>query len=188
MRYAARAVSPSRGVQWRPAQADQTLAHRVRAKHGTYHAIFTTLFAKAARVPLDPRADSNSAAATEPTQLGPELTVESYDVVNGVYPSDDRVKEADALLLTGSGTCAPFAPIRAQGLIPRPSLDSHISLPPSPLDRQTRCLHCCVAQSETGLEDYRHLLRSPNCGARVWRRRGKECSRVGNWGERDAID
>lgn len=82
--------------------ADLILCDRVRAKHGTYHAIFTTLFAKSARTPLDV-ADQKQVGGDDDTAPGPELTVESYDVINGVYPSDDRVREADAVLLTGSG-------------------------------------------------------------------------------------
>lgn len=32
-----------------------------------------------------------------------KLTVESYDVVNGDFPTEDRIKSADGLLITGSG-------------------------------------------------------------------------------------
>lgn len=78
---------------------------RVRLKHGTYHAIFTTLFAKSARTQLSVEDQKQVGGADSgDTDLGPELTVESYDVINGVYPTDERVREADAVLLTGSGT------------------------------------------------------------------------------------
>ena len=75
----------------------------VREKHGTYHAIFTTLFARSARTPLHVDDQKQVGGDEDDVALGPELTVESYDVINGVYPTDERVREADAVLLTGSG-------------------------------------------------------------------------------------
>lgn len=32
-----------------------------------------------------------------------KLTIESYDIVQLEYPPDDRLKQADAVLITGSG-------------------------------------------------------------------------------------
>lgn len=64
----------------------------VLKSHGDYHAIFTSLFQRA--------------AATLPEDIAPfVLTVKSYDVVNEPweYPSEQELGEAAGVLITGSG-------------------------------------------------------------------------------------
>lgn len=74
--------------------------HRVRKEFGTYHDIFTSLF----------KHSIDLVATEKHVTQGPnaeyKLTVESYDVVNGDFPTEDRVKSADGLLITGSAHTA----------------------------------------------------------------------------------
>lgn len=63
----------------------------VKSQFGTYHDIFSTLFKRS----LDQEAEARS------ERLG--LEIESYDVVKGEYPTDEALKAADGVLLTGSG-------------------------------------------------------------------------------------
>ncbi|ORY41759.1 class I glutamine amidotransferase-like protein [Leucosporidium creatinivorum] len=74
----------------------------VLSTSGTYHSIFSTLLARASAL-ASTQAQANGA---DPLALGPELVVESYDAVHQVYPTEERVKEADAVLITGSASSA----------------------------------------------------------------------------------
>jgi hypothetical protein len=57
--------------------------------------VFATLFEKAAGVgPCVPHTGYMS---------GEFITIECYDVIEGSYPTDERVREAQGLLITGSG-------------------------------------------------------------------------------------
>lgn len=73
----------------------------VKEKHGDYGTIFTTMFRKAIHLA--------EVEAGETGQHGvdrEELTIESYDVVQEEYPSEERVRLADGILITGSSFSA----------------------------------------------------------------------------------
>lgn len=58
--------------------------------------MFATLFEKAAGVgPCVPE--------TGEGMSGEFITIECYDVIEGNYPTDERVRQAQGLLITGSG-------------------------------------------------------------------------------------
>ncbi|KAK4055421.1 hypothetical protein OIO90_003259 [Microbotryomycetes sp. JL221] len=84
-------------------------ATRVLEKYGTYHAIFATLFAKSVAL-----ASQSTSATTNEAQNQVnlakrqvhELTIESYDAVHQVMPDSDSVRQADAVLITGSASSA----------------------------------------------------------------------------------
>ncbi|GAA6046751.1 hypothetical protein JCM3770_003149 [Rhodotorula araucariae] len=68
---------------------------------GTYHDIFTGLWQRAVRL-----AATEDGAEPAKEGSGRTITIESYDVVQGKFPSAERVKEADGLLITGSASSA----------------------------------------------------------------------------------
>jgi hypothetical protein len=63
----------------------------VRAEHGTYLDIFKSLLRK-------------SLERTRP-HLQVDWILDGYDVVSGEYPSDQKIKEYDAILISGSCMC-----------------------------------------------------------------------------------
>lgn len=75
-------------------------ARRVVKRSGDYHDIFTTLLRSSIDVA---RAEVGANGTANGSEEARKLTVESYDVVRGVYPGEDEVKRADGLLITGSG-------------------------------------------------------------------------------------
>ncbi|KAM0790985.1 hypothetical protein ACM66B_004285 [Microbotryomycetes sp. NB124-2] len=76
-------------------------------KYGTYHAIFTSMFAKSvALASAQARPSSDQEPVNLAQQTVHELTIESYDAVHQVMPSKDRIKQADAVLITGSASSA----------------------------------------------------------------------------------
>ncbi|SCZ97184.1 BZ3500_MvSof-1268-A1-R1_Chr4-2g07045 [Microbotryum saponariae] len=76
----------------------------VKAAHGNYHDIFTSLFEHS--VQLHASQIKLGSKTTSGTQSEAVLTVESYDAVQGQYPTEDRVKEAHGVLITGSASSA----------------------------------------------------------------------------------
>ncbi|SGY76962.1 BQ5605_C005g03535 [Microbotryum silenes-dioicae] len=80
----------------------------VKAAHGNYHDIFTSLFEHS--VQLHASQINLGSKTTSGTQSEAVLTVESYDAVRGQYPTEDRVKEANGVLITGSASSA-YEPI-----------------------------------------------------------------------------
>lgn len=70
----------------------------VKAKHGDYHDVFSSLFARSAEQMTRDVNDSANASSLE-------LIIKSYDVVNEPweYPSQEEVRQATGLLITGSG-------------------------------------------------------------------------------------
>lgn len=80
-------------------KADIMLRNRVREQYGTYHDILVSHFQHSLAVSTP----EHSSAGSKLGSTHHKLTIESYDVVQGCYPSEDRVKEADGMLLTGSG-------------------------------------------------------------------------------------
>ncbi|SCV69457.1 BQ2448_2477 [Microbotryum intermedium] len=73
----------------------------VKAAHGNYHDIFTSLFERSVQLH-----SSQVKPTSESTGTEAELTVESYDAVQGQYPTQERVKEANGVLITGSASSA----------------------------------------------------------------------------------
>jgi acetamidase/formamidase len=64
--------------------------------------VFATLFEKAAGVgPCVPDAGE--------VMSGEFITIECYDVIEGSYPTDERVRDSSGLLITGSGKRNPTA-------------------------------------------------------------------------------
>lgn len=74
--------------------------HSVRAEFGTYHDIFASTFQHAIDLVAK---EKNASQPQQQAEAQYSLTVESYDVVNGDHPREERVKSADGLLITGSG-------------------------------------------------------------------------------------
>ncbi|GAA5943963.1 putative amidotransferase [Sporobolomyces koalae] len=74
----------------------------VREQYGTYHDIFVSLFQHSLAVSNS----EHSSAGSKPGSTRHKLIIESYDVVQGVYPSEETLKRADGLLLTGSAASA----------------------------------------------------------------------------------
>ncbi|GAA5984524.1 hypothetical protein JCM10908_003383 [Rhodotorula pacifica] len=72
----------------------------VRKEFGTYHDIFTSLFKHS----IDLVATEKHVSLEQGSKY--KLTVESYDVVNGDFPKEERLKSADGLLITGSAHTA----------------------------------------------------------------------------------
>ncbi|BGP57810.1 hypothetical protein JCM8202_002464 [Rhodotorula sphaerocarpa] len=75
----------------------------VRAEFGTYHDIFASTFQHAIDLVAK---EKNASQPQQQAEAQYSLTVESYDVVNGDYPREERVKSADGLLITGSASTA----------------------------------------------------------------------------------
>ncbi|GAA5867420.1 hypothetical protein JCM1840_002133 [Sporobolomyces johnsonii] len=81
----------------------------VQAQFGTYHDIFTALFRSSlALAASEPKDGPSNAPPAE--GRGHTLTIESYDAVQEVYPTEERVEQADAILITGSAASA-YEPI-----------------------------------------------------------------------------
>ncbi|BGP19474.1 hypothetical protein JCM10213_006294 [Rhodosporidiobolus nylandii] len=83
----------------------------VCAQHGTYHDIFSSLFQSAIAAAEEegaPPADAGMGERKQGTAEGRRytLTVESWDAVGMSLPSEERVKEADGVLITGSASNA----------------------------------------------------------------------------------
>ncbi|GAA6017479.1 hypothetical protein JCM11491_006838 [Sporobolomyces phaffii] len=74
----------------------------VREQFGTYHDIFVSLFEHS----LAASTPAHSSAGSKPGSTRHTLTIESYDVVQGVYPSDETIRKASGVLLTGSAGSA----------------------------------------------------------------------------------
>ncbi|GAA5843381.1 hypothetical protein JCM3766R1_002935 [Sporobolomyces carnicolor] len=74
----------------------------VREKYGNYHDIFVSLFQHS----LSVSTPIHSSAGHKPGSTRHTLTIESYDVVQGVYPSDETIRKANGVLLTGSAASA----------------------------------------------------------------------------------
>jgi len=74
----------------------------VREQYGTYHDILVSHFEHSLAVSTP----EHSSAGSKLGSTHHKLTIESYDVVQGCYPSEERVKEADGMLLTGSAASA----------------------------------------------------------------------------------
>lgn len=68
----------------------------MQATYGTYHDIFLALLSGS----IEERKRETGLAAG----AGWEITVESYDTVQQQYPTDERLAQADAVLITGSGS------------------------------------------------------------------------------------
>ncbi|KAI5476745.1 GMP synthase [Pseudohyphozyma bogoriensis] len=81
----------------------------VVSKHGTYAEIFTSLFRNSIHL-AENEAAAQGVAQTKGDKDRYELTTESYDVVNGHFPTEERVRQADGLLITGSAASA-YAPL-----------------------------------------------------------------------------
>lgn len=79
-----------------------TALRSVVAQFGDYHSIFAGLLRRAVRI-----AASEGGAEPAKEGGGHKLTVEGYDVVQGKYPSEERLKQADGVLITGSGASSP---------------------------------------------------------------------------------
>ncbi|GAA5995477.1 putative amidotransferase [Rhodotorula paludigena] len=76
---------------------------QVVASFGTYHDIFASLFRRGVRISAQ---EKGELAELTGRGSGRKLTIESYDVVKDKLPSEERVKEADGLLITGSAASA----------------------------------------------------------------------------------
>ncbi|GAA6062032.1 hypothetical protein JCM10212_005465 [Sporobolomyces blumeae] len=74
----------------------------VKEQFGTYHDIFVSLFEHS----LAASTPAHSSAGYKDGSSKYKLTIESYDVVQEVYPTDERINEADGVLLTGSAASA----------------------------------------------------------------------------------
>lgn len=71
----------------------------VLGEFGDYGDIFTSLFENAVELAKTEQDDSASLAGDG----GYTLTIESYEAVVEQLPTTERVKQADGLLITGSG-------------------------------------------------------------------------------------
>jgi hypothetical protein len=89
----------------------------VQEQFGTYHDIFSSLFRRGIDLASSdgaPPPDSgyrdeegtNSAKSSDTGKY--KLRVESYNAVGGHLPTEERVKQADGLLITGSGAFSLF--------------------------------------------------------------------------------
>lgn len=65
--------------------------------YGDYSKVFHTLFEKAVRGAAESNGDVKTNGETK------TITIESYDVVKGEYPSEERIMVANGLVITGSG-------------------------------------------------------------------------------------
>ncbi|GAA5899679.1 putative amidotransferase [Sporobolomyces salmoneus] len=74
----------------------------VREQFGSYHDIFVSLFEHS----LSASTPIHSSAGSKLGSTKHTLTIESYDVVQGVYPSEETIKKANGVLLTGSAASA----------------------------------------------------------------------------------
>lgn len=73
---------------------------RVVKRSGDYHQIFTRLLRSSIEVAkAEQGAEGSANGAGEPKKL----EVQSYDVVRGEFPSEEEVRSADGVLITGSG-------------------------------------------------------------------------------------
>jgi hypothetical protein len=158
--------------------------HRVRKEFGTYHDIFTSLF----------KHSIDLVATEKHVTQGPnaeyKLTVESYDVVNGDFPTEDRVKSADGLLITGSGQ-APFAhsvPLATLVLIPAYQPRSTYGSRRRTLDPRPGRLHRAATIREPVAQDDRDLLWPASHLARVRDQVGSQRQGVGDWRPPDRVD
>ncbi|GAA5921121.1 hypothetical protein JCM1841_002426 [Sporobolomyces salmonicolor] len=81
----------------------------VHSQFGTYHDIFTALIRSSLALAAS---DAKDGASNGPAANGGvhKLIIESYDAVQEVYPSEERVKQVDAILITGSAASA-YEPI-----------------------------------------------------------------------------
>ncbi|GAA6010444.1 hypothetical protein JCM10207_001307 [Rhodosporidiobolus poonsookiae] len=82
----------------------------IRETHGTYHDVFASLF-RASLALARAEEEQPDDAGVEPAHKNSKprrhkLTIKSYDVVEKQYPSEEEVKEADGLLITGSASNA----------------------------------------------------------------------------------
>ena len=105
--------------------------NRVKEKYGTYHSIFSTLFSASAAAISKEHA---VATGRDPNDLplGHELIVESYDVTHGVYPDEERCREADGVLITGSGEFGIVSAIGAELLDGCMGSSRRLDRPPRP--------------------------------------------------------
>ncbi|GAA5964102.1 hypothetical protein JCM3765_000904 [Sporobolomyces pararoseus] len=74
----------------------------VKEQFGSYHDIFVSLFQHSLAVSTP----QHSSAGYKVGSTRHTLTIESYDVVQGVYPSEETIKKANGVLLTGSAASA----------------------------------------------------------------------------------
>lgn len=79
-------------------------SNRVRDEFGTYHDIFASTFQHSIELAAVEK------GITQEEDAEYKLTIESYDTKNGDFPKEERVKQADGLLITGSGTFALALP------------------------------------------------------------------------------
>ncbi|KAM0746901.1 class I glutamine amidotransferase-like protein [Meredithblackwellia eburnea MCA 4105] len=79
----------------------------VKEHHGTYHDIFSTLFRNSIKS-IEHAIHNSSHLDLNPPHHDDRysLTVESWDTVQGEFPSEERIKEVDAVLITGSAASA----------------------------------------------------------------------------------
>ncbi|GAA5863130.1 hypothetical protein JCM8547_002807 [Rhodosporidiobolus lusitaniae] len=81
----------------------------VQEKYGTYHDIFAALFERAVKLAADDGAvpgDSGYEKSEKKQEGGHKLNIQSYNAVDGHLPSEERVKKADGILITGSASNA----------------------------------------------------------------------------------
>lgn len=69
--------------------------------HGTYHDIFTSLFQNSLVATTSDKSSTTTTTTTGDERF--ELVIESYDAVSMKLPGEERVREADGVLITGSG-------------------------------------------------------------------------------------
>jgi hypothetical protein len=110
-----------------------------------------------------------------------ELVCESYDVVEGVYPSETRLKEADAVLITGSGEY--FVSTKPQLELTRDDDESIIFLPPHIVDHRSRNLHLLHPEPRSISQDIWDLFRASDPREGVWEYGGEELEGVGDRSE-----
>ncbi|POY75922.1 hypothetical protein BMF94_1006 [Rhodotorula taiwanensis] len=72
----------------------------VRDEFGTYHDIFASTFQHSIELAAVEK------GITQEEDAEYKLTIESYDTKNGDFPKEERVKQADGLLITGSASSA----------------------------------------------------------------------------------
>ncbi|GAA5836725.1 hypothetical protein JCM9279_007638 [Rhodotorula babjevae] len=73
----------------------------VVSQFGTYHDIFTGLFRRGVRL-----AATEHGAQPGTKGGGHKLTIDSFNVVDGHFPTDDQLTKADGLLISGSAASA----------------------------------------------------------------------------------
>lgn len=117
-----------------------------------------------------------SSADPAPPADGRTLTVESYDVVQGSYPSVATLASSTGLLITGSGQSFQSAATATTA----DTVRSRLRPRAPPLDRDAHRLHRLTSRLVPRPAPRGHLFRPPGRRARVRRQVRQEPRRVGS--------